>query len=186
MHTIDDVKIFLNDFSQEEYNQHIKRNKLEGTRGSYIKDVSEFFNRTVFLTAKQSFNTLKAWPIRKDLGSRMNYINEILCKRKVFVIEQYKDTKYNTIITNEEVTSDLYMCYVSHYHKPANDCYFERFYITALNNKLKLIAVDSITRDKGWSEIAQLKNIIDIGVFVNAEKIQTPAKQEDLKHYNSI
>jgi hypothetical protein len=186
MKSIADIKVYLDNFFEIEYNLHMQCHRLEGSRESYIDSVYDFFDKAVFLTVEDKFSALTIWPDDEDSEKRMHYIDKILRRRKLFVIEQYRNAKFDSSIEEEGVSSDLFMCYVSDYMEDFNHCYFKRFYIVKIQEELKLVAVDSITKDEGWKEIAQFQHILDLGEFVQAWKIQPPNKMQDLEHYNSL
>jgi len=186
MKTIEDVKAFLDDFFESEYNLHIKSNMLEGTRDNYIDSVYDFFEKAMYLTAEDNFVALTAWSDDEDLESRNNFIEKVLRKRKLFAIEQYLGSKFDSSIENEGVDSTLFLCYVSDYNKITNDDYFERFYIAVMGDDLKLVAVDSMTHDDGWKEIAEFPSVIEMGERTKVEKYDAPVDEKDLEHYNSL
>jgi len=186
MRTIKDVELFLEQFFDREYELHINRNKLLGTRGEYIKSVSDFFKDNVYVTAKSNFSSLNVWPKRKDESKRLRFIDEILRRRKVFVIEHYNGVKLDSTIENGGVDSYLFLCYVSDCNEITNNDYFERFYVAVFGDDLKLVAVDSMTHDEGWKEIAEFPSIVKLGERTKVEKYDAPVDEKDLEHYNSL
>ncbi len=151
-----------------------------------IKMVREFFQESVFLTAKSNFSRLTVWPKRKSEEKRKRYLEQILKKRKLFLIEHFDGAVYDDCIEEKNPSRQLFRCYVSDNSRIANNYYFERFYITLLDDKLRLVAVDSSTRDSGWKEIAEFPSILDTGGLVEIKKIEAPDNEEDLSHYNSL
>lgn len=86
----------------------------------------------------------------------------------------------------------MYVAYVSYYQKYTKDSYFERYFLSEVNNSLKIIAVqlkeasDSIKWDyfKGYEE--GVVNIPDLGDIVQRKKIQPPNYEPHLLDYNEL
>lgn len=186
MKTIDDVRAFLERFFRQEHKLHVDRKSLVSSRSEYIDRVYDFLDNHVFFTAEDNFGSLTAWPVDEDESSRKKYISDILRERKVFVIEQYQDAKYDNVIQEEGTSDIMFLCYVSDNHEIANHRYADRFFVAETNGHLKIIATEQIISDGSWKEFREFKSIEDFGQFVKAKKIQAPSREEDLKHYNSL
>jgi len=186
MLTFSEIERFMNVFFESEEKILIHSHKLIGTRGEYIKMVQDFFQNSVFLTAKSTFSHLTYWPKMEDEEERNEYIEEILLRRKLFLIEHFDGAVYDDCIEKGNPSRQLFRWYVSDNSRVANNRYFKRFYITKLGNKLKVVAVDSITRDSGWKEISEFPGILKTGELIEVKKIQSPEKEEDLAHYFSL
>ncbi|EAY24036.1 hypothetical protein [Microscilla marina] len=185
MKTIDEVKVFLEEFIEKEYNLYIDQYKLVGSRDDYIDKVYDLFDEAVLFSAKHTFNGLTAWSDGDSVKERESYINDILRKRKIFAIEEYKNTKLDSSIKDEGFSNNVFVCYVSHNHESSNHRYFKRFFIAEADSNLKIIATERPSED-GWREVADYNSIKNIGEFVQAKKVQAPADEEDLWHYNSL
>ncbi|MCU0437565.1 MAG: hypothetical protein MUC49_06580 [Raineya sp.] len=187
MKTIDDVQSFLESFFIAEYELHKDRKRGNGTRNQYIDRVYDFFDNNMLSTAEYHFNSLTAWSSKVDEQEADEYIEQVLRKRKLFVVEQYQNAQYRQAIKDQGTSSDtLFVCYVSDVSEVANNRYFERFFVAEANDGLKIIATEQTTMHNEWKEYGEFKSIEDFGEFVQAKKIQAPMDEVNLKHYNSL
>jgi len=184
--TFAEVEKFLEDFAEQEYQLHLVRGQLAGNRDDFDDQVEDFFDEKMLYNSESTFSALNRWPVRDSNEDREKYLKHILRRRKIFLIERFEGAVYDNFLKNENPAPTLFRSYVSDNSQIAQKRYFKRFYITAFDGILKLTAVDSITRDAGWKEIAEFPGILKTGELVEVTKIQPPSDEEDLEHYNSV
>ncbi len=95
--------------------------------------------------------------------------------RNIFKINKYKHKKY----------PELYECYLG--HMDGKKMYFESFYVTKINNELKIISIYYIRNRKELEkEYREGENLGKIGKPIEITKITPPSDYApDMKYYEA-
>ncbi|MDC7124265.1 MAG: hypothetical protein PQJ46_01775 [Spirochaetales bacterium] len=188
MNEFNKIQQFVSQVETYEYDFNIKRHKLEGTRNEFILEVYKFFNEYVLGSVKKSFSAMTAWSYGESEEERMKSIAS-MCKRKLFAIEEYTDTQYDSVITNENISGNLFVCYMGDYKiGMRQNNYSERWMVNRIDGSYKIVAVEVVdsSSPEGWIEFRQWKSIENWGTRVNTLKLTPPERESDLEHYNSL
>lgn len=189
-----EVKSFLSEFIEQEYQANLGKLDSSIPDKKHNEFVLQFFDNfySVFYASLniggmtvRSFNGLSEEIIQGNLKS--------LQTRKIFLIKQYKNTKFGKGILSD--SKDMFSCFLSLTINPRNfDRYFDNFIITTYQGELKIVSKRTILNYEGdklnWGydkrsvEKSDGMTVLNEGELVDVLRLREPDHEFWLKHYN--
>lgn len=185
MKSISEVQTFLEEAFKKEYELLLESFSNEN-RNNYIDKVYDFFDEYMIFSGELAFNSMTAWMFDHTEEEKKNLMENILRLRKIFVIECSDGAKYDNAIANVATSDLLFTCYASDNHQIGLHRYTTRYFVSPVEEKLKIIAHEQRTSNDQWKDFRQFKSILDYGKRADIKKILPPEDEKDLDHFKRM
>jgi len=185
MASINEVQEFIEKAFQMEYDLSVESCKNSNQK-DFVNKVYDFYDEYLILSAEPAFNSLTEWRFNEPEDYKKDYLENILCNRKIFAIAHSEEAIYDRAIANVEISGTLFTCYASDNNQDGNNKYAKRYFVSTMEDKPQIIGCEQITSQDGWKDFQKFIGILDYGKKLEVKKIQTPLDDEDLKHYNAL
>ncbi len=185
MKSISEVQTFLEEAFKIEY-ELLLESFTNDSYDDFSDKVDNFFGEYLIFSGELAFNSMTAWMFDQTEEEKKNWMENILRLRKIFAIECSEGAKYDSTIENVVKSDVLFTCYASDNHQIGLHRYTNRYFVSTVEDKLKIIAHEQRSADGSWKDFRQFKSILDYGKRADIKKILPPDNEKDLNHFKRM
>ncbi|MNJ90970.1 hypothetical protein D3C87_86110 [compost metagenome] len=195
MKTILEVKQFLEGFVADEYKVNISKLDRSVADEEHDELVEDFFTKYYSLFYGSLDIGSMIVRLLDDLDETIIEANlEVLQKREIYLIKQYKNTKFGKGILRDG--EDMFSCFLGPIENYQDDhVYTDNFIVAVYKNELKIVSKRTLDHeykgdklnwgyDKRSVEKADGMTVLNIGELVDVLRLREPDDEFWMKDYN--